>query len=121
MTLKIKALVHGVSEVLLIAFVFVVMLFIAFGLGRLSVLQEARPEVRFEASVQSGSAVLSLSDLPTEGSSGGVVGSKKGTKYHFPWCAGALTISEQNKRFFVNEAEARALGYTPAANCKGLK
>jgi hypothetical protein len=50
-----------------------------------------------------------------------VVASKSGTKYHYPWCAGAKQISEKNKITFNSIAEARAKGYTPASNCKGLK
>ena len=50
-----------------------------------------------------------------------VVASKNGTKYHYPWCAGAKQIAEKNKITFASTEEARAKGYTPAANCKGLK
>ena len=52
---------------------------------------------------------------------GQVVGSKNGTKYHFPWCAGAQRIKEENKKWFDSVAAARAAGYTPAGNCKGLE
>ncbi|HEY4480366.1 MAG TPA: hypothetical protein VJB58_02770 [Candidatus Paceibacterota bacterium] len=50
-----------------------------------------------------------------------VVASKNGTKYHYPWCAGAKQITEKNKITFNSIEEARAKGYTPAANCKGLQ
>jgi hypothetical protein len=50
-----------------------------------------------------------------------VVASKNGTKYHYPWCTGAKQISEKNLIKFSSIAEARAKGYTPASNCKGLK
>ncbi|MFH1608762.1 MAG: hypothetical protein ABH951_01935, partial [Patescibacteria group bacterium] len=49
-----------------------------------------------------------------------LVGSKNGTKYHYPWCSGALRIKEENKVWFNSMEEARQAGYTPAANCKGL-
>lgn len=52
---------------------------------------------------------------------GGVVASKSGTKYHFPWCAGAKSIKEENKVWFASTAEARSAGYEPAGNCKGLE
>ncbi len=64
----------------------------------------------------SASAVLA----PVAGSES-VVASKNGTKYHYPWCAGAKQISEKNKITFASIEEARAKGYTPASNCKGLK
>jgi hypothetical protein len=50
-----------------------------------------------------------------------VVGSKNGTKYHYPWCSGAKQIAEKNLITFNSIEEARAKGYTPASNCKGLK
>jgi len=50
-----------------------------------------------------------------------VVASKNGTKYHLPTCAGAKQISDKNKVTFGSIEEARAKGYTPASNCKGLK
>lgn len=48
------------------------------------------------------------------------VASKKGTKYHLPWCSGAQAIKEENKIWFTSKADAEAAGYTPAANCKGI-
>lgn len=50
-----------------------------------------------------------------------VVASKTGTKYHYPWCAGAKQISDKNKIIFKSIEEAKAKGYLPASNCKGLK
>lgn len=52
---------------------------------------------------------------------GQVVASKNGGKYHYPWCPGAKQISPQNLITFNSIEEARAAGYTPASNCKGLK
>jgi len=52
---------------------------------------------------------------------GEVVGSRTGKKYHFPWCSGAQSMSEQNKVWFNTIEDARAAGYTPAGNCKGLR
>jgi len=51
---------------------------------------------------------------------GTVVASKNGSKYHLPSCSGAKQINEVNKIVFASAEEARAAGYTPAANCKGL-
>jgi hypothetical protein len=52
---------------------------------------------------------------------GQVVASKNGTKYHLPTCPGAKQISDKNKITFNSAEEARAAGYSPASNCKGLK
>lgn len=51
---------------------------------------------------------------------GSYVGSRKGTKYHLPWCPGARAISEENKVWFESKQDAESKGYTGAANCKGL-
>jgi len=47
-----------------------------------------------------------------------VVASKGGTKYHRLNCPGANSINEENKIYFDSIAQARAAGYTPAANCE---
>lgn len=109
----------------------------AFFFGRISVLENKRIPVR--VIYENGGEVKGVNTDNTpqppsyskrgEGqinttlidSSGQVVGSKNGTKYHFPWCAGAKQISEKNLITFNSIEEARAKGYTPAANCKGLK
>lgn len=49
---------------------------------------------------------------------GGVVVSKNGTKYHFPWCAGAGQIKEENKIWYATEKDAQSAGYTKAGNCQ---
>ncbi len=49
---------------------------------------------------------------------GRVVGSSKGTKYHFPWCPGASQIKEENKIWFTTEKDAQDAGYTKAGNCE---
>ncbi len=51
---------------------------------------------------------------------GKYVASKKGTKYHLPWCGGAKQITEANKIWFVSKEDAEKAGYTPASNCKGI-
>lgn len=51
---------------------------------------------------------------------GAVVASKKGKKYHLPWCAGAKAILAENKITFENPEAAQKAGYGPAKNCKGL-
>lgn len=50
-----------------------------------------------------------------------VVASQSGTKYHLPECPGALQIKPENKISFPSAAAAAAAGYSPAANCPGLK
>lgn len=58
--------------------------------------------------------------LPLNEEGGQLVASKNGSSYHLPWCAGAKSISDKNKIYFSSEEEAKAAGYKPAKNCKGL-
>jgi hypothetical protein len=98
-------------------------------LGRLSVVLENREPVTLElpttstTTVGTGEAqgISSLSKEVTTGQAGLLVGSKNSTKYHFPWCSGALRITEANKIYFNSIEEARAKGYSPATNCPGLQ
>lgn len=104
---------------------------ISFSLGRISGLQEKREPVRVTTSPPNPSPKLgegsSASFVTGEvkgvstSASGQVVASKSGTKYHYPWCTGAKQISEKNKITFESAESARAAGYTPASNCRGLK
>lgn len=94
--------------------------FAGFGLGRLSKTEELRTPVKIiNASGQTSSA-LSTEIVGVESAEGVLVGSKNGTKYHFPWCSGAQRIKESNKIWFSSKEEATRAGYTPALNCKGL-
>ncbi len=86
----------------------------SFGLGRLSAIEEARPAVSVgEASYLSEPRAMTIGGM--------VVASRKGSAYHFPWCPGAQTMAVQNRIWFSSEKDARAAGYSPAKNCKGLR
>lgn len=108
--------------------IFVVLLIIlvgmgSFALGRLSNTKSNKSPITIE-NTQFGISVGSqgtenVSDPANR--SGEVVGSKNSSKYHFPWCSGAQRIKEENKILFDSIEAARAVGYEPAANCKGLK
>jgi len=52
------------------------------------------------------------------GAGGRVVASKNGTKYHYPWCAGASQIKEENKIWYESELQAQQAGLTKAKNCQ---
>ena len=47
-----------------------------------------------------------------------VVASVNSDKYHYEHCSGAKRISEKNKIYFENSAEAEKAGFTLANNCK---
>ncbi|MDP3661588.1 MAG: hypothetical protein Q8R17_01950 [bacterium] len=101
--------------------------FASFGLGRLSKLEDTREPVRIENTLVEKTPALAAVALAAPAQSspmqagGQIIASKTGSKYHYPWCAGASQISEKNKRLFASVEEARKAGYTPASNCKGLK
>jgi len=109
-----------------------------FGLGRYSVFEMVREPVTIKrSSIFTEMATLGFaidgsivggdekdSGFGGEGQVVGqneVVGSKNGTKYHYPWCPGAQRINPENLVTFTSIAAARSGGYTPAANCDGLE
>lgn len=78
--------------------------------------------VNAENSIKSTQAnLMGAVSKNTDSSSPVVVASKNGTKYHYPWCPGALRIKEENKITFQTIEEAKTAGYEPAANCPGLE
>ncbi len=101
----------------------------AFGLGRLSKIEDSRVPIRIENEPEITADTFSSVDnnkkgppalsIPSSNTSQ-LVGSKNGTKYHYTWCAGAQRITETNRRYFSGVQDAEAQGYTPASNCKGL-
>lgn len=100
--------------------------FVGFGLGRLSSIEENRESVKIEFSEYLSASVLNgqktdQKDLSVTITEGLIIASKGGSKYHYPWCGGAKSISEKNKIWFDSTEDARKAGYTPAQNCKGLK
>ena len=117
------------SDLFIIAVIVFVAL-IAFGIGRLSAPKSEPVLIRNleQASVedlipgQNEEAIQRGNEGTIQGEyKGQVVGSKNSDKYHLPDCPGAKQISEQNKVWFNSIAEAEKAGYSPAANCPGLK
>jgi hypothetical protein len=113
-----------------------------FGLGKLSALEKGREPVQIRPAtiLKEASSTGNHSFLPVESvvpnnnvpmsasamiaadsAKGLLVASKNGTKYHFPWCAGAKQIADKNKVWFNSYEEAQKAGYSPASNCPGLK
>ena len=98
---------------------------LSFGLGRLTTAGKASPiKIEYDPSLSayleepSGAKVQTASVINAVGeSSTSVVGSSKGTKYHYSHCPGAKQISEGNKVVFASPAAAEASGYTLALNC----
>jgi len=131
---KIKSFIQSVKrlwnrpniEPILLALVVVFVGTSSFMIGRLSVAENSRPEVRI---CEKDDTVLLSAETHAEalGTNSGetgtvaVVASKNGTKYHLPTCPGAKQISPANLISFSSIVAARAAGLTPASNCPGLE
>jgi hypothetical protein len=130
MLAKIKEKIKAYKNDIFIVLVIILVALISFGLGRLSKIRENKAPVTIEnlgASMINSQENFTQNDqniksnqIQVNSSQGMLVGSKNGTKYHFPWCSGAQRIKEENKIWFSSKKEAEKAGYTPAANCKGL-
>jgi len=138
---KFKSLLAN-DQFFIVAVVFLVGI-LSFGLGRWSVLPpnlSASPIISIEEISNAGRSTISEEPerLPEETDSRPtgvsnesrvvtgitsdlvVVASRNGSRYHLPSCPGAKQIKPENLITFSSVAEARAAGYTPAANCPGL-
>src|SRR3989344_9114086 len=100
----------------------------SFALGRLSTTESGSLRIEQRAAlgqVLNGEERITklgaAESFPIPSGTGSVVTSKTGAKYHFPWCAGARSIKEENKVWFDSAEQARAAGFTTAGDCKGLK
>ncbi len=74
-----------------------------------STLKSQSPETQNEAA-----AAAALSPA------GEVIASKTGTVYYLPTCSGVSRIKPENRVTYASAAEAKAKGFAPAKNCKGL-
>lgn len=92
-----------------------------FGLGKLSEEPQSVETVAIEGAYIAPELTFGGGDAQVlNAETGQYVGSRNGTKYHFPWCSGAQRMKESNKVWFATKEDAEAAGYSPAANCKGL-
>lgn len=111
--LRCKAVLEeGIGQWGLIALVFLVAL-CAFGLGRLSALEDAKPPISITQALQSAEAFALAPG-------GYVVASRTGSVYYLPWCSGAEKIAQGNQVWFSSEEAAQKAGYAPSKGCKGL-
>jgi hypothetical protein len=127
MITKIIKLYKDCEKDIILAIIIILVAFSSFGLGRLSKIKESRTPITIDLpadgltstvqQVQQGESLDAIQGLPLEKT---FVASKNGAKYHYPWCAGAQSIKEENKIWFSSKEEAEKAGYAPASNCKGL-
>lgn len=62
-----------------------------------------------------GSPVMQLSSCPAFEF---VVASRSGTKYYYPWCAGADQIDDAHRIWYPQAIDAENAGYTRASRCE---
>lgn len=120
--IKIKGLRHPVDGDIVVILIIIFVGLGGFGMGRLSVSTgniDVPVKLINEVSSRESQSASSLNSFKNE--AGLVVASRNGTKYHYPWCSGAKRMKEENKVWFDSITSARAVGLSPAANCKGLK
>ncbi len=111
---KIKRFYTDMQIEILFVIIIILVGFSAFGLGRISVFNERKENIKLLYN-------NNLDLKPDVNIYGSVVASKSGKKYHYPWCSGANRIKESNKIWFKSIQEAKKAGYMPAGNCKGLR
>lgn len=118
---KVKEIFKDRQGDLFLAFIVFFTGIASFGLGRLSAIVPPREQMRiiepFKASEGRPASVTQSVQISPER----VVGSKNGSAYHLPDCAGATKIKEENKIWFASAALAEEAGYRPASNCPGLR
>lgn len=126
---QVKAKIKPYENDLILIIVIILIALISFGLGRLSKIREGKTSITVESVVSNISSAVEVGNSETNPNPSTLnvganekmyVASKSGTKYHYPWCPGALNIKEENKIWFSTKEEAEKAGYSPAANCKGL-
>lgn len=116
-------------QTLFLPVVLILVVSLAFGLGRLSKGKEVSGiKIEYDPTIPGAYTSEIPASKPSDNQtkeeatsqpiSSVVVGSIKGTKYHYLYCPGAKQISEANKVTFKNAAAAEAAGYTLALNCK---
>ena len=101
---------------------------IFFAIGRLSALEGKKETIKViyenpSAVILSNTTgttsdnVVLESEVKTDGP---VIGSKSGKKYYFPWCGTVKRIKPENQVHFSSIEQAKASGFTPGGNCKGI-
>lgn len=111
------------SGAVLLPLIVVLVALAAFGLGRLSVLEEQKGTITIYAPNEAAvGRTIAKPTAPAPEKAAIVeknfVASLNGTKYYAATCAGAARIKPENQTWFTTAADAEAAGYTKAANCQ---
>jgi hypothetical protein len=123
---------HSALEHWLIAGLIILVAALAFGLGRLSTLEEAKVPVTIDYFSSSTPAAAASAPIPKSApasdtsagtaaksgnanATGSIVASKSGTTYYYASCSNR--ISDANKIYFDTAAAAEAAGFRLAKTC----
>ncbi|MFA6445794.1 MAG: hypothetical protein WCW14_00900 [Candidatus Paceibacterota bacterium] len=126
--LKIKLFKDSLVEHLLSRDIFILLVIIlvgiaSFGLGRLSILKINTEPIKIEQQIGLTASVVASQSIKGEditlAQGGIIIGTKSSKKYRYPWCN--PLPAESNRIIFQSIEQAKIAGYTPVANCKGLK
>ena len=118
MSEKLKSLL--LDDAVFYALLVVSIAIVAFVLGRNSMVQVQPQNAGVQISQQVVPTTRQSADIRVNDTISVIV-SRSGTKYHLPTCPGAKQIKDSNKIIFSSIAEAKAAGYSAAANCEGLE
>lgn len=119
---KLKSLIG--NDTIFFAAVVVLVAFVAFGLGRQSVLVSAEyqnfvaskePSVHLVANATVADDVLTIPYEEVDEHT--LVASRNGGRYYRLDCSGVGRIQDENRIYFPDVERARAAGYTPAVSC----
>jgi len=112
-----KTLEYPLLSRFFLATIIILVSALSFGIGRLSVVGNREPiQIEYDAAISNQASIINAS-INIENSISSVVASKNGSKYHYPHCAGAKQIKEENKISFNSPTAAEAAGYELATNC----
>jgi len=114
---KLKSFIE--DEAIYVSILIIFVAIASFGLGRASItnkdMAQNKPAgveiINNEKNTENRRDEMNKSDFF-------LVASKSGARYHLLDCPGASQIKESNKIFFASIIEAKAAGFTPAANCQ---
>ncbi len=105
---------------LFLSLIIILVALLSFGIGRLSVTGDREPiKIEYDPTLTESStpSVSQTANVINAIGNTEVVASKNSSKYHYPYCAGAKQIKEENKIVFASPSAAEASGFTLAANC----
>lgn len=109
---------RGLFRKLFLSIVVLLVGVLGFGVGRLTAVGKSEPvRIEYDPTITQASSTTNTASVVESLGTHSVVASRSGSKYHYPYCAGAKQIKAENKISFNSAKEAESAGYTLASNC----